>query len=224
MIDKALALLSPHICKACRAPGETLCNSCFFDITEDNFGRCIVCDVVTSRDCLCRACSAKTPISRAFVVGEREGVLRRLVGDFKYNSERASAEVLGRLFDAILPDLPLSTVVIPIPTIAPHIRQRGFDHMLLVAQRLSKMRGWRCDNRLLRRADNSVQHGLSASKRRVQAAKAFEINPHRPAPREVLLIDDIFTTGATTMAAARFLKKAGVEVVNLGIIARQTKD
>jgi ComF family protein len=223
MIDKVLGLLSPHICKACGERGATLCKRCVFDIGGQAYDRCLLCQAITESNNLCVNCRGKTPFNRAFVVGDRRGALKRLVGDFKFNSERASADVIAELLDLRLPHLPGSTVVVPIPTIGRHIRQRGFDHMALVARRLAKRRGLRCDLSWLGRSDSSVQHGRTAKERRQQAKKAFNLKSRRALPNEVLLIDDIFTTGATTQAAGRLLRRAGVKIINLGIVARQTK-
>ncbi|MDR2524312.1 MAG: hypothetical protein LBC95_02090 [Candidatus Nomurabacteria bacterium] len=184
--------------------------------------KCLVCGEVTKRG-LCRNCRLGVPFERAFVVGERRGALKRLVGDFKYNSERGNALVIARLLDAVLPVLPTGIVIVPIPTIAPHIRRRGFGHTELVAHHLAKSRHIPCDNRLLLRADNSVQHGLKARERQRQARTTFRLNPRRAVPPEILLLDDIYTTGATMIAAAKLLKKHGAKTINVAIVARQVK-
>jgi ComF family protein len=224
MFDKLLAPFSPHICKSCGAVGAALCERCIFDILDKKFNRCVICDNVVKGQNLCPTCGRQQPFAHVFVVGERSGALRRLVGDFKYNSERAAAATIAELLHQTLPELPPETVIVPVPTIAPHVRQRGFDHTRLVAHRLAKLRGLRLDGRLLMRRDNSVQHGLNAQARRVQAAQTFAVNNRRPVPHRVLLFDDIFTTGATTAAAAQLLKKAGVKTVDLAIVARQRRD
>ncbi|GHU07564.1 amidophosphoribosyltransferase [Alphaproteobacteria bacterium] len=223
LLDRVLGLLSPHYCKGCGRAGSGLCEGCLLDITESPYGRCLGCGTVMMDGNICRTCRTKLPFDRAYVVGERRGTLKRLVGDFKFNSERGQARVIIRLLDAVLPILPDDTVIVPVPTIAPHVRQRGFGHTELVARLLAKQRHLRCDSHLLLRATNTVQHGLKAAERRKQAAKAFTVNQHRRFPAEILLLDDIYTTGATVIAAAKLLKKAGVQTINLAIVARQLK-
>jgi ComF family protein len=223
LFDRILGLLAPHDCKGCGRAGTGLCSGCQVDITESPYGKCLGCGTITTDNNICRGCRAKLPFDRAYVIGERRGTLKRLVGDFKFNSERGQARVIADLLDAVLPILPDGTVIIPIPTIAPHVRQRGFGHTELVARLLAGQRHMRYDSHLLLRATNTVQHGLRAAQRRKQAAKAFTVNGHRTVPAEILLLDDIYTTGATATAAARLLKKAGVKTVNLAIVARQVK-
>jgi ComF family protein len=172
---------------------------------------------------LCGNCVRQLPFKKVFVVGERKKALRRLVGNYKYFSRRASAAALAQLLDGTLPTiLPDDMTIIPLPTIPKHIRERGFDHTKLVVKDLARRRGMMADLRLLRRADNTSQHSAGQQLRRAQAARAFRLDLQRPVPRRVLLIDDIYTTGETTMAAARLLKKHGAKEVWLGVVARQT--
>ena len=224
MIDRALGLVAPHTCKGCDKLGRGLCHECFFDIVDSGYDRCISCGILTTNDSLCRNCRARLPFERAFVVGERHNALKRLVGDFKFNSERGHAYVIADLLNSALPILPDDTVIIPIPTIAPHIRRRGFGHTELIAKILANKRHLACDRHLLLRANNSVQHGLSIRERQKQSRKAFRINNRKTIPSEVLLVDDIYTTGATIISASKLLKQTGVKTINVAIVARQTKD
>jgi ComF family protein len=157
-----------------------------------------------------------------FVVGERTRTLRKLVGNYKYFSRRESAVATAQLLNDVLPEISPELTIVPLPTIPKHIRERGFDHMKLVARKLSHRRGLKCDLNLLCRTDNVSQHTANLQQRQKQAAQAFSVNPHRPMPKLILLVDDIYTTGATTMAAAKLLKKHGAREVWLGIVARQT--
>jgi len=223
IFDVGLRPFAPHICKGCGRPGSTLCENCIFDNIDNKYAKCVVCGALTGHDNLCQKCRVLMPFDRAFVVGERKEVLEKLVGDFKYESERDGANAIAKLLDGVLPALPKSTVIIPIPTIAPHIRARGFGHTEIVTKRLARIQSLKCDLNLLLRTDSSVQHGLKLAERKKQAKKAFEINTKRPVPSEVLLFDDIYTTGATIIAASQILKKAGVKTINIAIVARQSK-
>ena len=230
LLDTCIGLVAPHICKACHRPGDALCQSCFFDIVENPYERCIVCrrelspQTITRYGNLCSMCVRHLPFSHAFAVGERRGALKKLVGDFKYNSERASAKTIAKLLDLALPALPENTVITYITTAPPDIRARGFDHARLIAQSFAHIRGLKIRKLLCREIFDS-QHDKNAHERQILAAKMFSI-VRRPDdfPRLVLLIDDIWTTGATTIAAAKLLRKAGATDVQLAVAVRQTTE
>jgi len=227
MIDRLLSWLSPHICESCGKVGKPLCERCNFNILSQKWTKCITCrHQMTTTELakwgnLCSSCKRRLPFARVFVVGERTKTLKKLVGNYKYFSRRESAIVIAQLLDNALPENLSDFVIVPLPTIPAHIRERGFDHMKLVARELSRRRGLTCELNLLRRVDNISQHSASLRQRAKQAAGSFALNPRRPALERVLLIDDIYTTGATTAAAAKLLKKHGVKEVWLGIVARQ---
>jgi ComF family protein len=171
---------------------------------------------------LCSSCGPTLPYQRVFMVGERTKTLKKLVGNYKYFSRRESAQAIAGLLRGVLPDeLPDDLVIVPLPTIPARIRERGFDHMKLVARELSRLRGHPCNLQLLKRTDNVSQHSASQRQRQQQAKQAFAVDSRRSVPPRILLIDDIYTTGATAAAAAKLLKKHGVEEVWLGIVARQ---
>ncbi|MDR1196697.1 MAG: hypothetical protein LBL08_00220 [Candidatus Nomurabacteria bacterium] len=220
LLDLLLSIVSPHLCKGCGVVGSGLCECCKNDITSEKWGNCLLCNGFSTTSNLCRNCRKNRLFADIFVVGESSGALKNLVYDFKFNSERGHARVLAELLDETLPILPNEVVVVPIPTIPKHIRQRGFGHTELVAKKLASLRGLKYAQNILIRADNSVQHGLKAKQRFMAAAKTFKIHRTKNLPEKILLVDDVYTTGATVKAAAKLLKAAGIKTIYLAIIAR----
>lgn len=155
------------------------------------------------------------------MVGERSGVIKQALNDYKFESMREGAWELARLLDATLPHLPASTVVTWVPTAAGHIRQRGFDHAALLAKRFARLRGLRAMP-LLTRKHSLSQHELSRTARLKAAKEAFMVS-NSTLPESGLIIDDILTTGATLEACAKLLKAAGVSEVYVAVVARQPK-
>ena len=223
--DQILSVFAPHICKDCGKVGRALCESCFFDIMEKTYEKCINCEASISQKTfakngnMCENCARKLPFAKIFVVGERTGALLRLVDEYKYNSERADAKIFAKLLDKTVPELAPDTVVTFVTTSAPHIRERGFDHMALAAKNFAKLRKLRCQ-KLLFRENSDSQHDKKARERKILAKKMF--STRRRIPENVLLLDDIWTTGATTIAAAKLLRESGAKNVQLAIVAKQT--
>jgi ComF family protein len=196
-----------------------LCGNCKYNITSEQKMVCIVCGRPTGNGWLCNNCHM--PYEKAWVVGERDGVLQRLVGLYKFERAKAAYKSLGGLLVDVLPELPPHTVIIPIPTTPSRIRERGYDHMLLIARYVARARGLKWQ-RLIRRKTNTKQRQATAKKRDFQAKNAFFVRDKVDADTPYLIVDDVMTTGATIKYAAQALRDAGAKHVWVAVIARQT--
>ncbi|MBQ3296217.1 ComF family protein [Candidatus Saccharibacteria bacterium] len=148
-------------------------------------------------------------------------MLGELIHDYKYHSVRALARPLAELLDSALPkDLPKDTRIVPLPTATHHIRSRGFDHTLLLAKKLGKLRDLPVE-KLLERNKNTVQVGSDRSARLTQADSAYKINPKIKIDKNAtyLLLDDVWTTGASVTSAVNKLKQKGAKKIVIALLA-----
>ena len=189
---------------------------------------------------LCRLCRLAPPaFEKAIAYGGYQGQLRSLIHLLKYEGMQPVAPRLGELLACILqtlaalPETPRDLLVIPVPMHAIKQRQRGFNHAELLARaaiRLlrSSQPQWRLQlgTGLLHRMRQTVsQAGLTTHQRRVNLRGAFFVSrPSRVAGRHVLLIDDIYTTGATARACSRVLRRAGAESIRVATVARAQRE
>ena len=190
---------------------------------------------------LCTPCRTVTPpFERAVAYGVYETELREMLHLLKYDGVRSLAGPLGtRLAHAVM-TLESSaewlgeTLVIAVPLFAANNRARGFNQSVLLADqavaRLRKLRPtWKLTARhgLLRRVKaTESQFNLSTHGRRRNLFGAFRVQDERNeiAGRDVLLIDDIYTTGATSRACAGVLSRAGARRIWVATLARAQRE
>lgn len=214
--------IAPHPCFGCGKIGTILCPNCKYNITHELFSGCVLCANI-SQEGICAQHDA--PICKAWVVSERVTVLKRVIDAYKFEYVKAAAHTLIDLIDTILPLLPSNTVIVPIPTASSHVRQRGYDHLDILARLLSLRRGMPIAH-LLERSSAKTQHRLNKVERQYEALNAFhiakgvKINSTTP----LLILDDIITTGSTITSAAHVLAEAGARTVFVAALAYQPLD
>ena len=221
MLDTLLSIIAPHHCFGCGKNGTNLCQKCKNYIINQPYSVCIVCHEPSAPHNLCSR--HQTPYSRAWCVAERSGSVQSLIDALKFERNISAHRALAELFDERLPILPDNTHIVPIPTAPRNVRRRGYDHMLLIARQLAKRRNLQVTP-LLTRRNNITQHFAPNVYIRHQQAKTFfEISRKltTDTTAKYLIIDDIFTSGATLKAAAMCLRKAGARSVDIAVIARQ---
>ena len=220
MINEVLNLFAPHLCSGCGFIGPLLCDCCKYDILYDSFNRCILCGEA-SRYGVCEI--HIMPFKQAWCVGERRTSLEHLINQFKFERVRSAANALAYLLNETIPVLPPETVVIPLPTAQHHIRERGYDHSLLIARAFARLRKHSVQ-KVLGRHHAKSQRGATYGERLEQASSAFYTTIQLSPSISYLLIDDVVTTGATVQHAANTLKQNGAEIIYVGLLARQPLD
>ena len=228
-------LLIPPLCIACRATLErhrSLCAACWLGI---DFIRAPLCDRLgiplpfdTGGVMVSAAALAVPPdYDRARAVARHDGTMRALVHGLKYNDNQNNVGLLARLLAEAARDLlPDTHLVVPIPLERWRLWSRRFNQSAVVGQRLAIDAGIKFDPMLLLRTRRTKsQVGLSLRDRQMNVKGAFALiegGKHAVKGRNILLVDDVITTGATISAAARALRRAGAARVDVAALALVT--
>ena len=183
----------------------------------------------------CTACDVTPPaFERAVAFGSFDKEMRELLHAFKYDGMRRLAQHglgawLAKAIAQLEAEAARDLLVVPVPLFPARERQRGFNQSDLLAraaiEQLAKShRGWKLELRpgaLARVRDTRPQYALAPGQRQRNLKGAFRASePDRVRGREVLLVDDIFTTGATANVCARVLLRAGATRVWVATVAR----
>jgi ComF family protein len=205
------AMVFPARCPTCGASGEPVCNACAASMRP--------------------AVSVPPPANVAYWVAPfaYEHTARELIARIKYRNERHALDWLAdrawiefeRQTPTLRSQLQRGTVVVTwAPTTTQHRRDRGFDHAELIARAVARKLGTR-PVALLKRVDKQAQTGQSREGRMRGPEFAVNASVHRISWRNVIICDDVATTGSTLRNAASVLRRQlGVDEVSAITLAR----
>ncbi|WP_244542448.1 ComF family protein [Devosia psychrophila] len=228
-----LDLAYPPVCLNCDAPTSTpdvLCAICFKALRPITAPLCPVMglpfEVSLGPDLLsAEAIADPPPFGRARAAVLYNEVARTLVSRLKYGDRPELARFCARLIAGAGHELWMGDpILVPIPLHPARQRERRYNQSGELAQALGKLTGLDVDADLVRRIRKTRQQvGLSGDGRQRNVAGAFAVHPDmlvRSRGRRIVLVDDVYTTGATTKAVTRTLLKAGAEAVDVVSFAR----
>ena len=214
-------LIFPRRCPVCQdvveESGERVCRICSTRLSYIREPSCQKCGkpLLSNEEEYCRDCTRKrhwyNTGAAPFVYDE---VMRRSIAGYKYRGRREygafyAEEMMRRCGGKLR--LWKGEAYIPIPLHASRKRKRGFNQAELLARELSKRSGIPVDAHLLARTKKThAQKELSDQERLTNLKDAFSIRKGKIPYKNVILVDDIYTTGSTVDAAARLLKEHGV--------------
>ncbi len=227
--------IMPPVCLMCNdalGTHDALCAGCWSQI---NFIRPPLCDATglplpydTGGRLLSADAIAQPPrYDRARAVAHHTGIMQDLVLSFKYADRHDARRLFGRWLYATGTDLYDGVDwIMPVPLNRIRLLSRRYNQSALLAQEVARLTGLSYQPLvLLRPRRTQSQVGKTADQRRRNVAGAFAISPKwrtKLAGKNVLLIDDVITTGATVNACARTLKKAGAARVDVLALSKTT--
>lgn len=216
-----LDLLFPPVCVACNRAGQSFCDHCAQAVQPVPRPLCDRCGRPLGAESACRFCwdDGENPLTLVRAAALFDHPLRPAIHHLKYEGRTELAPLLSRYLvaafqDADWQDLPRPVDgVVPVPLHAERLAERGYNQSALLAQdfgrltRLPVYPEW-----LTRQRHTRPQVGLNAQERRQNVDDAFHAAA-AVAGRTILLIDDVYTTGATLWACAAALNLAGARTI-----------
>lgn len=236
ILRRILDFFLPSSCSYCRSPvGDSkvphFCSACWADFAPLFGPVCPGCGrpfespetLVHSPEHLCGSCRQAPPVfDQALSPGQFEGPLREAIHEFKYRPCRSLGRPLGDwMADRVRLILDVD-MIMPVPLHFTRLRHRGFNQALLLARGMSERhRVPLCYDNLMRVRPTRPQVELTGEERIKNVKGAFSLRkPAEVDARHIVLVDDVFTTGATMQECAAVLKKAGAAQVTALTLAR----
>lgn len=222
--EGAKRLIYPPVCPLCGELTEYavqgVCGLCRPKLSYVKPPVCLKCgkQISDSETELCEDCiSHVRSYVRGFPVFNYVAPLKESIAAFKYHNKRSYAhfyasEIVrchGREIVDVAPD-----VLVPVPVHRARLKVRGYNQAGVLAKRLGELLDIAVDNEAVKRCVNTApQKELDSAKREINLRNAFISADDRVQYKKVMLVDDIYTTGATIEACTRALMDAGVDKV-----------
>ncbi len=230
-----LDILYPRHCFACdnslhEEINNYICVSCLEKIKKTKVRRCVKCGFelgpgITTSNNGCPECeNTNLKFEKSFFVSDNKDPIKNLIHQFKYKKHICLAKPLGHLLIKLLSQEIICEidVIVPVPLHWKKKQKRGFNQSKLMAKKICKKLSLPISINNLHRVKNTLsQTQLSRLQRQKNVYGAFKVkNPEKFNKKNVLLVDDVLTTGTTAAECAKSLKNAGVNKVFLIALAR----
>lgn len=210
IISSIINILSPSQCLICNKEGQSICDECWHMNTSIRKSACFLCNSLVENGKTCKRCNHKTNIKGVTIPFRLQGVVKESIYEIKYYKNREIAKLLASKIVKSLPDRVFDSITY-VPSTGKSQRMRGYNQSKLIATEVSRIIEIKNHEYLLR-TKHLDQIGLSREERFSAVNNNF-ILKKKCAGQNILLVDDVVTTGATIDECARVLKSNGAKSI-----------
>lgn len=205
----------PKKCVSCGRFGSYICPECLLKIEPVQYPVCPICQRQAIGGKTHPGCKTKYTLDGLIVGFRYRGPIKLAISRIKYKWIWDIAyTVIDLLAERIWKfNIPEDFVLVPVPLHAKRKNWRGFNQAELICQILGKKFGCRTENLIERKVETKTQVGLTRDERKKNIKNAFTANSSGVRGKTIILVDDVYTTGATMVEACRVLKLGGASVV-----------
>jgi len=200
LFDLSIALLFPPRCVGCGRVDSIWCQNCQDQLDETAFPQHV---------------RPLPPLAGITSTGVHQGIIREAVQGLKYGNAKSVAHALGERLVKQLQgqDWPIDMIV-PVPLHKTRLAERGYNQAQLLSEHVAEVLLYPCLPEAVHRQRNTQsQVTLSGAERQANLQDAFQADPQVVSRQRVLLIDDVYTTGATLSACAQAVLQAGAQAI-----------
>ena len=232
-LDLLLDLVYPRYCLLCesrisREPFRGVCSHCMEGLGWGQAELCPHCGVPAPEKSGCSSCMERQfAFASVWSFGPYQDHLKKLIHAFKFERDRALGRDIARFMagsEALLEILRGARALVPVPMHPLKERNRGYNQAKILAEELSEITGVPVLRSALAKAKTSVpQMELGKQARWNNVAESFQLGSLRKSAiegGEIVLVDDVLTTGATAHHCAQVLLRAGARRVRVVVVAR----
>lgn len=221
-------LLFPRHCLSCGALGSFICLRCQKSLQFVQKERCFYCGRQSFQGFTHPVCRKFRGVDGFRTIYRYENVMKRIMKGIKYRLAREALDELlhfsaGQIGLTLkyLKDLNIHIAIQPVPLHKARLHERGFNQADIIVRNLSALLGFPTVSVLQRVRKTEPQAQLSSGQKRYQNLRAaFAVSPAAVVPQNILLVDDVATTGSTLASAVRELKRAGAKQVFVFSLAK----
>lgn len=218
ILDALISFIAPFDCLGCNREGQILCDDCARGLKLAP-SICYRCEVETAAFQTCPACSKSTALQALRPAAIYGGTAKAIVWRLKFTGAQAAAVSIAKVMASLFQPQ-FDTYIVPVPTASSRARQRGFDQAALIAKAYARLTGTAylpC----LTRFGQKQQRGSKGLERRQQLNGMYAVTKlNKIKGSNILLIDDVATTGATLEAAAETLRLGGAQNIQALVFTR----
>jgi ComF family protein len=225
-LGNLLNLLFPSKCPVCGSRSDDhlynpFCTKCWIGIEKYSGPACNICGIptVSPLTITCESClKTRPPFSKVLYYGVYEGVLKEAIHLLKFNGVKRLSKPLGLMLSEL--QIPNADRIVPVPLNHKNLKQREFNQTASISRHLSKeLKIPLMLNALKKTKDTLPQTDVTGKERLKNVKNAFKVSSMVEG-LNLLLVDDVITTGATVRECAKALIKAGAKSVTVVALAR----